>query len=275
MNTLSMRHFLAGFAVLGLVACGGGGGGSGERDVDNGIPSLPTEPTGPADEVAPTASAPDLANRPASGNFDMVYLVIDSGSMLSGDLTLAAGTGALTGPVLGGRDLDEVAIFTNPANGEFSRIVEISSDSIFGVVGLEASDLPTSGTITNYNEGWVRMAASVEGNTFVLTGDAEFEVAWGSSDIDGRFFNLSGTSDIDGSVTNVGTIVLTNGGVSGDTFSGGVATGTGIFADLSASGGSVDVDGSFFGPEADELGGTFDINDVNDDIRASGAFQAD
>ncbi len=270
MNTTLLRGLGAVILAFSLAACGGGGGGGGE----GGGGSLPTEPTDPPDEVPGAMGAPDLSDRTVNGEFEMVFVVIDDGSITSGDVTFEASTGVVSGTLLGGTDLDGV-VYTNPANGEFSRIARISGDNVFGAVGLEASDLPTAGTVTNYNEGWVGMTAIFEDNVFVLTGDSEFTVTWGNSDIDGRFFNLSGTSDIDGNVTNVGTIILTNGNVAGDDFAGGTFTGTGIFDALGGSGTSRTLDGAFFGPQADELGGVFDINDTVDDIQVSGAFQAD
>ncbi|MEO0903147.1 MAG: hypothetical protein AAFX89_00095 [Pseudomonadota bacterium] len=207
MDTTLLRGLGASILAFSLAACGGGGGGG-----DGGGGSLPTEPTDPPDEVPDAVGAPDLSDRTVNGEFDMVALVIDDGSITSGDVTFEASTGVVTGFLLGGTDLDS-AVYTNPANGEFSRIARISGDNVFGAIGLEASDLPAAGTVTNYNEGWVGMTAIFEDNVFVLTGDSEFTVTWGDNDIDGRFFNLSGTSDIDGNVTNVGTIILTNGNV--------------------------------------------------------------
>lgn len=268
MKTRLLRHLPIAFAVLALTACGGGGGGSDGS-------GIPTEPTDPPDEVVDGAYA-DLSDRTAPGTAGMAYVLLEGQTRRNSDgVNITYSTGAISGGLLAGTDVDD-AIYSNPANGEFSRIVRISGDNVFGAVGLDvlSGDLPTAGTVTSYNEGWVGMTATFENNVYVLTGDAEFTATWGANDIDGRFFNLSG-SDRSGSVPNQGTIILTDGTISGDTFSGGSVTGTGLFAPLGGSGTTSQTGGTFFGPEADELGGVIVINDTNDDILVVGAFQAD
>ena len=182
----------------------------------------------------------------------------------------------ITGGVLNATDLDS-ASFLNPANGEFSRVVRITGSNLFGVVGLDVlpADIPAAGTVTMFNEGWVGMTASFENNVYVLEGDASFTATWADNDIDGRFFNLSGTDPLNGAVTNVGTIVMNNGVISGDNFAGGSVTGTGIFADLDGGSSTAGTQGTFFGPEAEELGGVLLINDAGEDISVVGGFQAD
>lgn len=276
---------LAVFVLLSCAACaaggdsgGGSGGGTGGGGTGGGGGGggTPPDPTNPPDEVV-NVNYDELSNRTAPGLAAMSYVVLDGQTPISEDtVTMLYSSGAITGGVLDMTDLDD-ATFLNPANGEFSRIVRISGSNLFGVVGLDvlAGDLPPAGSVTSYNEGWVGMTAAFENEVLVLEGDAEFTATWDTNDIDGRFFNLSGTNSGNGNVTNVGTIVLTNGVITDDNFTGGSVSGTGVFAQLGGGGTSSDTGGTFFGPQADELGGVILINDATDDILVVGAFQAD
>lgn len=273
MTTLRLRHLPIAFVVLALAACGASTG------TGSSVSSTPTEPTDPPDEVPGGSEYADLSNRAAPGTAGtgMAYVLLEGQARRNSDgVQFNFSTGEVTGGLLSGTDVDE-AEYTNPANGEFSRIVRISGDNVFGVVGLDVlpGDLPTAGTVTSYNEGWVGMTAAFENDALVLEGDATFTASWGSNDIDGRFFNLSGTSSVGGGVTNVGTIILTDGTISGDNFTGGAVSGTGRFAAIGGSGTTSQTGGTFFGPEADELGGVVLINDATDVILVVGAFQAD
>lgn len=273
MNRVFFRGAFAVITAFGIVACGGGSGDSVVVSRGN-----PTEPTDPAVEILPDDTYPALSNRAATGTaVEMVYVVLDDGNARFLDaVTINASSGAITGGLLDGTVIDN-AEYLNPANGEFSRIVRISDDNIFGAVGLDVQpvDLPTTG-VTDYNEGWVGMTAVFSDNVYVLTGNAEFTVTWdGSGDIDGRFFNLSGTTSRGGTVTNEGTIILTNGSVTDDRFAGGTVTGTGLFDRLGGTSSTAGTQGVFFGRDADELGGVLLINDNAEDIQVIGAFQAD
>lgn len=263
MNITTFRNGLALLAVLGLSACGGGEGGGGNSTVS-------------ADEVT-NPSYDELSDRTAGGTGGLAYVVLEgSTARFNDDTTFTYRDGKISGGLLNNTDFDG-SQYTNPANGEFSRVVRISGDNVFGVVGLDvqSGDMPTTGS-TSYNAGWVGMNAIVDGETLVLTGDATFTAQWeGDTGVSGRFFNLSGTSDQSGNVTNVGTIVLTDADLNGGRFSGGRMTGTGSFSGLNAAGGENRSQGVFFGPDADEIGGVLDINDGSADIRVLGAFQAD
>ncbi|MEJ6402866.1 transferrin-binding protein-like solute binding protein [Yoonia sp. 2307UL14-13] len=255
--------------AMALTACGGGGGGGS----GGGTPVIPTEPTEDAIEVEDVNA--DLSNRSsATSTADMTYILLDGEDPVgSATVTFTYNSGAVADNLLNGTNIDDPDAYVNPANGEFSRIVLIEPRSLFGVVGLDVQgDLPTTGT-TMYNEGWVNMTAILEEGTYGLTGDATFEAAWndGGGNINGRFFNLSGSIG-ETSVENQGTIILTDATITGDNFSGGRVTGTGIFAPLNVTSST---SGNFFGPEADELGGVLVFNDTSEDIRVLGAFQAD
>lgn len=270
----AIPRFLAfGLVVLAVSACGGAGAGGG---------GLPTEPTSPAIEIVDERYI-RLSDRSQSLIIvdGMAYRLLEGQTLRADDfITFSYSDGQITGGLLNLTDIDSGS-FTNPANGEFSRVVRISGESIFGVVGLDVlsgdlpSDLPTSGTVSSYNEGWVGLTAIFEEGPYVLEGDATFTATWATNDIDGRFFNLSGTDPLDAVVTNVGTINLNNAVISGDNFTGGSVTGTGVFSPLSGSSNTSGTAGTFFGPQADELGGILRINDAGQDIFVLGVFQAD
>ncbi|MCK0095953.1 transferrin-binding protein-like solute binding protein [Yoonia sp. F2084L] len=273
MTTLKLRHLPIAFVVLTLAACGAGSG------TGDSVNNIPTEPTDPPDEVPGGSEYAELSNRAAPGTAGtgMAYVLLEGQTRRNSDgVSIDFASGDITGGLLSGTNVDE-AEYTNPANGEFSRIVRISGDNVFGAVGLDvlSGDLPTAGTVTSYNEGWVGMTAAFENDVLVLEGDATFTASWGANDIDGRFFNLSGTSSAGGGVTNVGTIILTDGTITGDNFTGGAVSGTGRFAAIGGAGTTSQTGGTFFGPDADELGGVVLINDTTDDILVVGAFQAD
>lgn len=257
--------------LMFIAACGGGSGGG---DSGGGGGSGTTIQPGVADEVSEPGT-PVLSDRSASGTAQSVYVVLEGQTVrVRENVTIDYATGAVTGNLLSGTDLDDPE-YTNPANGEYSRIVFISGSSVFGAVGLDAT-LPPSGTVTNYREGWVGLNAAIDGDdNYTLEGDAVFTATWSSNDIDGAFVNLSGTGATSGSVSDVGDIIITDADISGDNFSGGTVTGTGLFDDLGGSGTSLTLRGTFFGPEADELGGVITVDDSVDGIRIDGAFQAD
>jgi hypothetical protein len=268
MNMFDTRAMLASVAIFALTACGAGGaGGSGGGDT--------TEPTGPPVEVV-RADYPVISDRTATANAGMAYILLDGQVVATSDsVTISYGDGVISGGVLNTLDIDDSA-FSNPANGEYARVFRITGENLFGVVGLDVpgTDLPASGTVTSYNEGWVGMQAIFEDRVLTLEGDATFTANW-SGGLSGRFFNLSGQNSQDQSVTNVGTIVLTGATITGDTFANGTVTGTGAFAGLGGTSNTSGTSGFFFGPDVDELGGVLVINDATRDIFVIGGFQAD
>ncbi len=255
--------------ALTLAACGGGGGDS--SGGSGGGTQPPADP--PIEIVDPDYD--ELSDRTAGGVGGMAYVVLNGQTPTSSDaVSITYNSGAIAGGLLNGTDLDN-AEYTNPANGEFSRIVRISGDNVFGAVGLDVQngDLPTTGS-TTYNQGWVGMTAIVETGTYVLEGNAEFTANWDDGNVNGRFYNLDGKFN-NANVGNQGTITLTGATIASDNFSGGQVSGTGIFAPLDGSSSTSGTSGTFFGPDADEVGGVLSIDDSDEDIRVLGAFQAD
>ncbi len=260
----SRRVPLAASLIALLAGCGGGDGGSGSS-------------FGGATVEVTDSRYVNLSGLPASGSSDMTYVLLD-GQSVQGiqDVTLTHANAQISGSLLQGTNLNS-ASFLNPADGEYSRVVRISGDNLFGAVGLEvlSGNLPSSGTVSAYNSGWVGVTASVTDNVYVLEGDAFFNADWGTNDVDALFTNFSGTDRNGASVSGVGTIVVNDAAINGDRFSGGSVSGDGEFDGLGGTGSTRQISGVFFGPEADELGGVLVIDDPNDDILVVGAFQAD
>ena len=274
MQTIFLRGFCAAVAAFGLVACGGGGGSGGS----NNIAGDGTSPDDPAADFPDSVYA-NLEDTSAVGEAGMAYVLLDGQILRESDrVSIRYSDGLVSGGLVRGQDISDTGAFTNPANGDFSRVVRISEDNLFGVVGLDVQDgdLPPTGTMTSYNEGWVSLTATFEDEVVVMTGDATFSVNWASAtSITGNLANLSGTDSDDGNVS--GSINLGTGSVSGDSFTfgnGSAMSGTGVFLDLGRSGTSSSTTGKFFGPDANELGGVLLIDDAADGIEVFGAFQA-
>jgi len=248
--------------LMSVGACGGGGGGAPANEVDS-------------------LDYPALADRAAIGGPTTITVVVLENGVAQAPATASfdQSTGAITGGDLDGTDIDDV-IFTNPANGEISRVVTLSgADSYFGVVGFEteAADRPPMGTTTSYNEGWASVTATTDDGTYTLEADATLSANWSTNRLSGTFSgmsgNLAGTGGVDQNVSNVGNITLSNSVIGGSEFAGGTVTGTGIFAPLDGSSSTSGTGGAFFGDQADEVGGLLVVTD--DDVSVIGAFQAD
>lgn len=246
-------------AFAALSACGGGGGSGIEVEeiTDPAFNDMSVRGAGQA-QITLAAFVDGTATVEKSGDFNSADGTISGSSLLAG------------------QDIDTAA-FTNPASGEYSRIVQISgTTNIFGAVGLVGT-VPPTGTVSFYNTGWVGMTASADGQTYVLQGDASFTATWDNLELDGHFTNLSGTRSGTGTteqdVGNQGSITLNNAMITDTDFIGGSVTGTGIFAGLGAGSDTAGTQGAFFGPLGDELGGILRILDPT--INVDGAFQAD
>lgn len=264
-------------ATLLLSACFGGGDSGGDDDnvAGGAVPAVAIEETSP--------DYPDISDRAAMAGPTTVTIVLleDGVPQLSGTSGFDQATGAMTGGLLDGTDIDDTA-FTNPADSEYARIFNISgATNLFGVVGFVTdADIPPDGTVTNYNRGNAELVAAFVGDTYVLSGNATMTATWADNRISGQFTDLSGTvssslSGVEQPVNDVGDISLTDSIISGSTFSGGAVSGTGIFAPLDGDSLTIGTQGAFFGPEADEVGGVLVIDDNDNDIDIIGAFQAD
>jgi hypothetical protein len=261
-------------AVASLAACGGGGGGSVVGGVEVAGPTVGTYV-----ELADTGSA----------DTDLIYRAFDTaGSLSTGGTSLDHDTGALTAGALAGT-IDSgrtqivllgggVATVTNGASTEYLRIFSTSGGSpdLFGIFGqaTDIADMPTTNADLSTGAGsfsGVSAVTAANGTTlFVLNGSVTVTADFDAGLIDTRLHALSGTRTDSGgtvNVSNVGSIRINDAILSGNSFTNGTAVVSGAFSlsgaqDISGSG------GTFFGPLADEVGGTVIIDDT-----ASGTLQ--
>lgn len=161
-------------------------------------------------------------------------------------------------------------------DNSYSRQFVLSgSEPAFGAYGVdtEARDLP--GGSATYSGETTLVVTSPDG-IFDLTGDANASVNFRSDAASLTLNNLSGTQATGLSspedVNDFGDIVFADIDLSGNTLSGGTVTidtdETAAF-DTDASG---DVNGTFFGPSGEELGGSFNI--TGDAASVDGGFIA-
>jgi hypothetical protein len=262
-------------ALASLAACGGSGGGSGGG-------SSASQSTAIVDGYAPiankTASTPSnlqfvaITNdgTPSTGNAGA--LNHGNGRINSGLLAGTLNSGRTQIGLPGGSDVR----LTNEGGTEFLRMFQTDglAPDRFGVVGVatELADMPDSGDVT-YN-GRVRMDAFDGAASYALSGDARITADFdGGGSVDSRFSNLSGTRNDTQSVSNVGTINIDDAVISGSSFSGGTVSTTGAVFDLSGTPSTNGTNGQFFGPDADEVGGTVVIKDG--DLEVFGVYAAD
>lgn len=249
-----------------LAACAGGGG-------DDTPASVP--PTPPVEVTDPDYIALDnriVMDTQALEFVGLVAATIDDGS--AGTLNYADGT--ISGGALDGLDIDSVA-FSNPAVGEFTRVVETSNaGNRFGVIGIQTErvDRPDTGTV-NYNQGWVAVTATSNSEVYTLEGQASLQANFDAGNVNATFSGFSGTNSLDQGVNNVGNLTVTGADMVGfdGAFQEGMATGTGIFAGIDPDLDDTEFFGVFFGPDADEVGGAIDVD--NGPVTVTGAFQAD
>lgn len=256
---------------LGLSACGGGGGGGGGT----------TEPAA----IDPVAYTP-LSNRAATDDTILVFLgTTNTGALRFGN----AGTldhinntlrnGLLAGTTNNGRttimlDGGGEATLTNPEGTAFVRVftTQGAGDPIIGVVGQQTgpSAIPESGS-TRYN-GQVDMTVADGGPLRSLTGDVEIVASWSGGG------SATATFDAfrDGGSNVNGQIRITDANITNSGFRGGSLTTSGALFDVT---GSADISGTrgyFFGPNADEVGGTLVIDDQSrGSLKIVGVYVAD
>ena len=258
------KHLVAAISVALLTGCGGNDASSGGGA---------TVYTSLSDTVATelttlrflAVSNAAVATQGVAGELQHPTGII-SGGTLSGDLDNARVVISLDG---GG-----TATLTNPDGTTYLRVFSTSglATDLFGVVGqaTASADLPASGT-TVYT-GSVSVEADTVDGAYVLSGDSKITADW-SGDVDTDFLNLTGTLNSFTNVANVATISVENSPRSGNSFDGGTLT-TGGAASFSTDGSeTVTLDGQFFGPAGDEVGGTLIVTDA--DLNIIAIFTAD
>ncbi len=249
-------------AAMLLGACGGGGGDD-----------TAVDPTVEVTDPAYTA----LTDRTSTETRTLTFIFLENGDLDDENGSVFSyADGTISGGALGGFDIDD-AEFTNPANGEFTRILTTSSSgNLFGVVGIgtESADRPDGGTV-NYNEGWIGVTATADSKVYVLEGDASLTADFDTGEVSATFAGFSGTDELDQTVNNAGTLTVTGAPIVGlgGFFEDGTVAGTGIFADIDPDLNNTEFFGAFYGPDADEVGGVIDVD--TGPVTVSGAFQAD
>ena len=267
--TVFRPYSLAAIALATLAACGGGSSTNGASG------------GGPVDEVGANADYAALADTAAIGSSKISLSVIVNQDMTEDpeNVTLTFASGDFSGGYLDGTNLSS-SIYSNPANTEFSRVIRLSgTDNLFGTGGIETALADLPGGAVDYNLGWVALTVTDErnGSVYTLQGDATLSASWGNNRIGGTFNNFSGTvsgaGGADRTASNIGRLTLTNAVITGNTFAGGSVSGTGIFGALDNSSDASGIQGRFYGPSADEVGGVLRIEDP--DVNVLGAFIAD
>lgn len=243
--------------VLGLAACSSSGGagnsGSATPGADN---SLAFDATSDASSdiffasislvegVATTSWVYDRANGTLGSVDDP-----NAYDAESGELTVDEGLATL--------------VQTGDYSGTF--ISETSGTTRFGVFGVAASDAPTSGSVAY--EGSADMTIVDGQSLFEVQGSMNAFVDFDDQEVDVVLDNLSGTqADAfgvpQGSVDDVATLEILAADIDGAEISGGIVEFASEVIGVVPSD-SVDLDhtGSFYGPEYDEMGGAFVIDD--------------
>lgn len=177
-----------------------------------------------------------------------------------------------------------VTIVDGPTDFVAAFIAESSNGIVTnGVLGLETlpSELPSNGNATYV--GTTNVFIDDDTSHYDLSGNARISVEFGTAGVEMLFSSLNGTKAIgSGAATNVSdvaTIEIVDANITSGTISGGEAVF--ISSELAALSGDENVStaGGFFGPNADEIGGVFVIDDyVDGDPRfllIKGSFVAD
>lgn len=280
MTQFPRPYTFAPIALVLLAACGGGGGG-GEGD---GTPTTGN----------PAATILPLVDPAATGSVTLAAASLDSAarstSGLTGTLNYSAGTfslGGLSGTI--SSDLSQVAISSGGAvsldvsSNAFSALYEAtptSGNRTVGVLGAATpnSGMPSTGTVTY--TGTATVTIQDDATLYELAGDASVVASFGAGTVTTTVNGLSGTQTTGVTapvqVTNAATIGFAGSAITGATFSGGTPSLTSnTVAGLSGSQQS-SLDGAFFGPDADEAGAAFVIDDsANGTVTAFGTVLAD
>jgi hypothetical protein len=279
---MKIRTTAVSLAIISiLAACGGGGGttnpgGGGTTEYIEFFDTTSSQTiTLKIDQLNPTASTVSSNTGTLNWGTDRATISGLSGDIQPNDTTvvLDAAAGTIT--------------FSSEATSYVTTFAAepVGTDPFFGVVGVptQNSDLPTSGTLRAYvGSSGIQIISSDA--VYDLTGSATAQVEFGSGGtVDLVFDNLSG-SKTDGvsapvNVTDVATIGLNAAQITDGSFSGGTATfsSTGEISTTLTGSESIATSGSFFGPDADELGGVFIVDDTSGagSLLIQGGFVAD
>ena len=253
---------LAGTSLVLLTACGGGGGGGSvvdefvaELDIADEVFAL-TDGSIVAKTLTPSTN--EVGSE--TGSVDGTAFVIGN---LSGEIADITSTAVLSdggGLAITSDGTEFVGLFDASPQGDARSI---------GVIGLATptQSLP-SGSLLYTGDTRVTI---VEGNDlYDLSGDLriEAELTGSSPSIQTTFDNLDGTrtdtvsAAVD--VTDVAEITISGSTLDGSSFTNGTASLTSDSISALSSGATASLEGGFFGPSAEEVGGVGVITDTSD-----------
>ena len=243
------------FSIVLLTACGSSGGGSG---VTNNTPSNNTP-------SANTTTSPAFKLRNLDGTYNLSEAQVDasgryiissrmfrvSGNPINVDVTLPSITSnGITTIVQGANNLTESiggAGYSYSRFGMLSQTNDIGNSEVF-YVGKQTITMPTTGKITYMGNA---VTSGVDWKS-VAQSSNKFTVDFGAKTINGTVGSFGQQSSSAFSNVIVGDTTLT-GKINGSTFSGTTSTPLASKAQPTLSG---SFSGAFFGPNAEELGGT-------------------
>jgi hypothetical protein len=275
-------------ALVALTACGGGGGTGGGGGGGGGVDPTPGSNGLPFGAVGQTLSAAEgetVTMRSASFQFgnaptiETVTITVDAdffqgnSENLDGTITILGEPNPIritngTGTLSSGQEV--VLTYETNRSGTWVAAVEASADSFNGAEATQTA------YVFGFETNPTTVATGVTG-TSTYTGDFQsFGSLNGANNVDTEFaggmnvvvnFTGAGTASVDltdARINGVGTEVDMDGqfGLAGNGFTGSLA------CDFGCSG-SGEIDATFYGPNADELGGvlTFDVA-----VSGQGAF---
>lgn len=278
------RSFSAMAMAAGLAACSGGGGGSGNTpQAFTGFSNLPTNGTTQIEGQAitanatvdvsgnfsigtPSAAAPSTAFVTTSGG-NIVGLRINANqSTPTSSIDIGSGSGDTVGiagnvAIFESGDGTQVAIVADPATsgfeyqtlGVWARVPSSFTATVgAGSYGAStpSSGMPSSGTNATYNGGSLGYA-EVSGSTYVTSSNVRVTTDFNTVLMESTNTDGALVQDATSSTPTVTPLPQLD-------FAGtGAVTGTGFSAPVAGVGVAGTANGQFYGPAAEEVGGTF------------------
>ena len=245
---------LAPIALVLLAACGGSGGG--------------------APLILP------LIDPAATGSVTLAGVSLDSvaraTSGLTGTLNYTADTfslGSLFGDI--SSDLSQVEIssggaivLTAPSSTSYATLYDATPKSGNRTLGVVGAATPIAGMLSAGTATYTGTAAvTIEDNAtrYDLAGNASVVASFGAGTVATTINGLSGTQTTGVTapveVTDAAIISFTGSLITGATFSGGIPSLTSTTIGALSGAEQSSLDGAFFGPDADEAGAVFVIDD--------------
>lgn len=279
---MSRAGIAAGLSTLVLLAACGGGG-----SVDDDIVASGDSPAGDPSFAVGTQSTAPLSFTGFEGDGTLVGGEDESVVNLATGVVSGGGFAGTLNALRTRIDLSGggTVVLSNAAATEYVRVFErtaAGSDPAFGVVGFLSapSDLPGSGSVSY--TGAAQVLAADDTRLYALDGTAFVVADFGEGRVRIELGDLRGTAQ-GLSPGNTGTVTIPEGGIiavdgsriSGASFSGGTASVSGLPFTLTSGADASGTNGSFFGPDADEVAGRVVVDDSAGGVGILGTFAAD